>query len=188
MRPVAVCPMATYLIRRRVYLICRGGIYASRQGCALRGVYGGNDRIRRSVGRGLDLRAKSRLRRLRSETRLRAQTPPHIIKIKKFIGAAGVNTRPTIQNKRHAYPVTGNAAPFRRAACMPPLRIDQTPSQPKNGIVRRTATGRMHVGPYNARYTPYAPQTPRRLPRFFNRRAARDTAIFHFYFFIFHFR
>ena len=54
MRPVGVCPVATYLIRRRVYLICRGGIHASRQGCAPHGVYGKNDRFPHSVGRGLD--------------------------------------------------------------------------------------------------------------------------------------
>ena len=34
--------------------VCRGGIYASWQGCAARGVCGKNDRMRRFVGRGLD--------------------------------------------------------------------------------------------------------------------------------------
>ena len=36
---------------RRDTLVCRGGIYASRQGCAPRGVCGIIGRIRRSVGR-----------------------------------------------------------------------------------------------------------------------------------------
>ena len=84
-----------------------------------RGVRGGNDRIRRTDN------------------------------FLNFYCAAGVNTRPTIQNKHQTDPATADARTVLRAACMPPLRIDQTPSRPKNGIVRRTATGRMHAAPAN---------------------------------------
>ena len=43
-----------FLVRVRGTLICRGGNYASRQGCALRGVRGKYGRLPRFVGRGLD--------------------------------------------------------------------------------------------------------------------------------------
>ena len=66
-----------------------------------RGVRGGNDRIRRTDN------------------------------FLNFYCAAGVNTRPTIQNKHQTDPATADARTVLRAACMPPLRIDQTPSRPK---------------------------------------------------------
>ena len=57
---------------------------------------------------------------------------------KFFQCAAGPRPRPTLQGKHHAVPATVNVRTVSRAACMPPLRIDRTPSRPKNGIVRQT--------------------------------------------------
>ena len=54
MRPVGVRLMIPFLVRVRGTLICRGGIYASRQGCAPRGVPGKIARFPRFVRRGLD--------------------------------------------------------------------------------------------------------------------------------------
>ena len=45
-------PSNPFACRGRV--VCRGRIYAARQGCAPRGVYGKNGRLPRFVGRGLD--------------------------------------------------------------------------------------------------------------------------------------
>ena len=51
MRPVGVRPVAPFLVRVRGTLICRGGIYAARQGCAPRGGCGKIDRFPYPVGR-----------------------------------------------------------------------------------------------------------------------------------------
>ena len=82
-----------------------------------RGVRGGNDRIRRTDN------------------------------FLNFYCAAGVNTRPTIQNKHQTDPATADARTVLRAACMPPLRIDQTPSRPKKRHGKTSVAGRMHAAP-----------------------------------------
>ena len=48
---------------------------------------------------------------------------------------------PTMRGIHHAGPATGGAAGVRRAAYMPPLRIDRTRSRRKNGIIRQTVFG-----------------------------------------------
>ena len=53
-------------------------------------------------------------------------TPPHIIKIKKIIGAAGEIARPTNRRKRLVSQQTPRGAHPCRAACMPPLRMRYT--------------------------------------------------------------
>ena len=102
----------------RARLVCRGRMYAARQ--TLRGqVFTGR--------RGVDARIVGRWERQ-----------------KKTVTdggagfAAGSRPRPTGQNKQAIFPQPPRGANPCRAACMPPLRIDRTPSQPKNDIVRRT--------------------------------------------------
>ena len=62
-------------------------------------------------------------------------------------GTAGSRPRPTLQGKRRTNPVTDDAHNVPRAACMPPLRMDQTRSQHKNNVVVCTPAGRMHAAP-----------------------------------------
>ena len=83
MRPGDVRLAATFLVRVRGTLICRGGIYAARQGCAPRGGCGKIDRFPYPVGR--------------------AFTPaePIIFLFLYVICVAGEIARPTRQNKQH---------------------------------------------------------------------------------------
>ena len=67
--------------------------------------------------------------------------------LKNFQCAAGSRPRPTMQNTHHARRERATTAMFRRAAYMPPLRMDQMRSQCKNGIAGQTGTGRMHAAP-----------------------------------------
>ena len=64
-------------------------------------------------------------------------------------GTAGSRPRPTGRRERGIFPWTPYGANPCRAACMPPLRIDQTPSQRKNRIIWSTPAGRMHAAPTN---------------------------------------
>ena len=50
-----------------------------------------------------------------------------------------------------------NARTVLRAAYMPPLRIDQTPSQHKNVTMGADGRGGVKTPPYNIRQTPYNP-------------------------------
>ena len=114
--------------------VCRGGNYASRQGCATRGVCGQYGRFPRFVGRAFTPAANVRRGQdpaLQCETnnmRPLKQATPH-----GFTGR--IHAAPTIRGTCHANRKRSNYHNVSRAACMPPLRIDQTPSQPKNGTV-----------------------------------------------------
>ena len=56
------------------------------------------------------------------------------------VPAAGSRPRPAEWRERVYFPRAPRGANPCREAYMPPLRMDQTPSRPKNGIVRQTGT------------------------------------------------
>ena len=95
--------------------VCRGGIYASRQGCAPRGVCGKTSRFPRFVGRGLDPAA------------------PMIFQ-NNFYNVRRARS-PALQgkNKHQTDPVPANAAPFRGPQPCGPYNVGQTPYNPYPG-------------------------------------------------------
>ena len=105
----------------------------------------------------------------------------------------GIKTPPYNAGHTPHKPVTGNAAGLRRAAWLPPLRMDRARSQCQNRGIRHPAAGRMHAAPTmrGKRHT-----TRNRATAAFYRtanlifssgRRPRPTIIFHFYFLIFNF-
>ena len=193
MRPVNLPPPPVPGVIDAIPGVCRGGIYASRQGCAPRGVPWKNDHIRRFVGR--------------------AFTPAANIAFFLNHRCGGVCTRRRVSEvKRRA------AAALRPEIKTPSYNTKQTPNRPGNGQCRTVSAGGIYAapthgpnavttkkrvrwvygcgphacGPYRPRYTPYTPYPgsrrvlPHRKPKSFAA-AGRATTIFHFYFLIFNF-
>ena len=135
--------------------VCRGGIYASRQGYM--------------VMRGL------------RETR---PYTPHIIKIKKIIGSAGEIARPTGQDKQQAPRQRAMAAMFAGGIYAAPTHGPNAVTTKKR-VRWVYGCGPHACGPWAfvPRGVPgWLPVCP---PVLKTRRAARNTTIFHFYFLIF---
>ena len=103
----------------------------------------------RIVGRGLDLRAKSRaLRPGGAPKRACGRRPRRTLKnFKNSQGSAGVNARPTERRKRPCFPRTPRGTHPCREACMPPLQIRQTCTRAGNLVAPQTGAGRMHAAP-----------------------------------------
>ena len=144
MRPVAVCHGVTFLVRVRGTLICRGGIYASRQGGATaRGLrLAAHFRrtlnifkivsVRRDQGPALQYKANALPSRQRAV--------PH-----RFGGRH--LCRPYAWTKRGHGQKTGLLGIRPRAACTPALHYKINVTQPINGRCRQRFAGGMYAAP-----------------------------------------
>ena len=190
MPPGRGVPRAGFPVRCPFAPLCRAGVHARRTlnifkncigaaGPAPAGAFrtGAAAPFRSATGpQGPALSAEMANRRAAAALRPEIKAPPY-------------NTRQT------PYPPRQRPTPavFRRAACMPPLRMDQTPTQPKRGLVRQPLTAGPRPRPTEQKYTPCQPYPagrrvlPHRKPNFLCGKRPHATSIFHFYFLIFNF-
>ena len=131
-------------------------------------------------------------RRLAFETRLRAQTPPHIIKIKKPLVRRAKS--PALQHKTNTMQTVSRqwVQPFRGGMVAAPTHGPNAVTTKKR--VRWVyGCGPHACGPYRPRSAPCSPYPGSRgayltcRSPFSSGRRPRNTTIFHFYFLIFNF-